>query len=108
MEEKNMEMFKLSDKDISNALSHKNPTQLRQEMEALQVAVYTMIGGGWIGQFAAHQPKDFYIDTRVSKRPYPVKAIYQAVKVLTAYAETLGLNPHDMPKMPNFHNCGIF
>ena len=75
---------------------------------ALQVAVYVMCGGGFLGNFAAGQPADFYIDDRCGRLPYGRKAIMQAVAVLTASATARGLNPHHMPAMPEFHNCGIF
>jgi len=74
----------------------------------LQVAVYVMCGGGRIGRFAAEQPADFYIDARVDKLPYSVKAIYQTVKVLAALAEKRGLDPQAMPKLPGFHASGVF
>ena len=84
----------------------------------LQLTVYVMCGGGFLGRFAAEQPKDFYIDDRAST-VYPAKAIYQAVKVLEIYAKILGLNPSSLDptselfpgKGWNFcqhHNCGIF
>jgi len=74
----------------------------------LQTVVYVMTGGGFLGRFAAEQPADFYIDDRVGRLPYRRKEIMQAVQVLAAIAEGRGLNPHKMPKMPDFHNCGIF
>ena len=73
-----------------------------------QVAVYTMCGGGFLGAFAAEQPSDFYIDARVGRLPYPKKEIYQAVKTLATIAKANGLNPAKMPRMPVFHNSGIF
>jgi hypothetical protein len=82
--------------------------KLREEMQALRVAVYTMIGGGMIGNFAVNQPKDFYIDSRVSKRPYKIRQIYQAVAVLAVYVKVLKLTYDTMPRMPHFHNCGVF
>jgi hypothetical protein len=32
----------------------------------------------------------------------------QAVQVLTIVAQAANLDPHNMPAMPHFHNCGIF
>lgn len=75
---------------------------------AVQLAVYVMAGGGMLGRFAAEQPADFYIDDRVSKRPYPKRAIYRAVAVLTRMAQVAGLDPHQMPAMPRLHNLTIF
>jgi len=80
----------------------------KQTIPFLQVAVYTMIGGGLLGRMAAEQPADFYIDSRVGKLPYPKRDILQAVAVLAIIAEANGLDPHNLPKLPPFHNLGIF
>ena len=80
----------------------------RHKLELEQVAVYVMCGGGLVGRRAAEQPADFYRDARCSRPPYPDKVIMEAVKVLVALAEEAGLDPHDMPKMPRFHNFGYF
>lgn len=82
--------------------------KLMSQMKALQVVVYVMVGGGMLGSFAAHQPKSFYIDSRVSKRPYKQRHIYQSVAVLSLYAKVLKLNPNDMPRMEFCHSCGVF
>lgn len=58
-----------------------------------QVRVYTMCGGGFLGNFAATQPGDFYIDDRVGRLPYNKKEIYLAVEHLKRMAEEAGLNP---------------
>lgn len=65
-------------------------------------------GGGILGKSAAEQPADFYVDARVSRRPYPLRQLYRAVKTLALLAEANGLNPHAMPAMPDFHNLGVF
>ena len=75
---------------------------------AMQVAVYVMCGGGFLGRMAAEQPADFYIDERCTKLPYGKREIIQAVQVLVIAAGAHGLNPHEMPAMPRFHNMGIF
>lgn len=74
---------------------------------AHQVALYVMAGGGFLGRFAAEQPADFYIDDRVGRLPYSRDEITQATATLATIAEAHGLNPHDLPKMPTFHNFGI-
>jgi hypothetical protein len=78
------------------------------DIGAHQVAVYVMCGGGMLGRFAAEQPADFYIDTRVGRLPYGSRAIEQAVEVLQVIAEAHGLDPHNMPAMPHFHASGVF
>jgi hypothetical protein len=74
----------------------------------MQVAVFVMCGGGFLGRFAAEQPRDFYIDARTGKFPYSKTAILQAVEALATIAEVNGLDPRHLPSMPNFHNMGIF
>jgi len=78
------------------------------DIGAHQVAVYVMCGGGIMGQFAAEQPADFYIDSRCARLPYSRKEIEQAVAVLAVIAETQGLDPHRLQKMPRFHASGVF
>ncbi len=74
----------------------------------MQVAIYTMCGGGFLGRFAAEQPADFFIDDRVGRLPYKKEEIYQAVEILKTIAESNGIDPHKMPPMPSFHNMGVF
>ena len=83
-------------------------TYTNTAIAAHQVAVYVMCGGGFLGRFAAHQPADFYIDSRVARLPYGRRAIEQAVAVLAELAKKAGLNPHALPEVASFHNCGIF
>lgn len=79
-----------------------------ETIPAMQVAVYVMCGGGFLGGMAAEQPIDFYIDNRVGKLPYPRREILQAVKTLVTIAKLNGLDPHHLPECPEFHNMGIF
>ncbi len=79
-----------------------------EEFEALQVVAYVMAGGGMIGRSAAEQPEGFCVDGRAKRRPYPIKSIERVLSVLKLYAEVLGYNPNDLPKMRNFHGCGVF
>jgi hypothetical protein len=74
----------------------------------LQIMIFTMVGGGHLGSFAAEQPADFYIDDRVGGTPYSHRKIYQAVEVLKIIAEEAGLDPHRMPQLPWVHHCGAF
>jgi hypothetical protein len=74
----------------------------------LQVAVYTMCGGGHLGRLAAEKPADFYIDTRKGKLPYSRKEIMQVVAVLETLSVKHGLDPRHLPDMPGFHACGVF
>ena len=74
----------------------------------MQVSVFVMCGGGFLGRLAAEQPADFYIDSRCGKLPYGRREIMQAVKVLTTAAQAFGLDPHNMPRMPLLHNLGVF
>jgi len=80
----------------------------KDSIQAHQVAVYVMCGGGFLGRFAAEQPADFYIDDRVGRLPYENAEICQAVETLSTIAKENGLDPHNLPPMPNFHNSGVF
>lgn len=80
----------------------------KESVTPMQVAVYVMCGGGFLGRMAAEQPAYFYIDDRVGRLPYRKNEIEQAVKALAVIAEANGLDPHHLPEMPRFHNCGIF
>lgn len=77
-------------------------------LPAMQVAVYVMCGGGFLGRFAAEQPASFYIDDRVGHLPYKRPEILQAVKTLCTIARANNIDPAHMPEMPQFHNMGIF
>ena len=79
-----------------------------KSIKPLQIAVFVMCGGGFLGRMAAEQPADFYIDIRCKKLPYPKREIYQAVKTLETLSEALILDPHKLPPMDCFHNCEIF
>ena len=78
-----------------------------EHLRLLQVAVYVMCGGGFLGKLASEQPADFYIDDRVGRLPYSQKAIEQAVEVLRIHAEREGLDTHSLRSV-TFHNCGTF
>lgn len=78
------------------------------DISHLQIVIYVATGGGMIGRLFAEQPADAYIDIRVGKRPYPFRQIEKIRKTLIALAELKGYDPHNLPKMPSFHNCGIF
>lgn len=72
----------------------------RFPVAASQVAVYVMCGGGMLGNFAAEQPADFYIDDKVGWLPYPKSVIRETVRELVELARLNKLDPHNMPKMP--------
>jgi hypothetical protein len=77
--------------------------QAQAEVPFLQVAVYVMCGGGFLGQMAAEQPANFYIDDRAARLPYSEQEIKAAVSVLTAMASRAGLDAHALPPRPTFH-----
>jgi len=79
-----------------------------ESIPSMQVAVYVMCSGGFLGRFAAEQPMDFYIDDRVGELPYSKEKICQAVETLKTIAIANGMNPHRLPAVPSFHNMGIF
>lgn len=92
---------------IKARLECKGREAVLQEMKQLQAAVYVMVGGGLIGNSAATQPAGFYVDGRVSKRPYSLRNIEKAVKTLHIYQDVLGIT--DMPRdYFDCHNCDVW
>lgn len=77
------------------------------QMRDLQVAVYVMCGGGTLGDFAARQPADFYIDDRVGRLPYAKGKITQVVQCLLAVAHTLGKDSYNLPDI-ELPGCWVF
>lgn len=75
---------------------------------AMQVAVYVMCGGGFLGRAAAERPGDFYIDDRVSGLPYNRTKIRRAVEALAVAAKASGIDPFHLPEMPHFDGMGVF
>lgn len=80
----------------------------RWELAPHQVAIYIACGRGFLGKLHAEQPAGAYIDLRVGKLPYPKSQIKNVRQVLIAIAKVNGLDPHNLPEMPNLHNCGVF
>jgi hypothetical protein len=97
-----MKMIKLDQEKV------KESGWTKESIDSMQVAVFVMCGGGFLGKFAAEQPADFYIDDRVSKLPYKKAEILQAVETLVTISEANGLDAHNLAPMPRFHNMGIF
>ena len=85
-----------------------DPARYRDELPHIQTAVSVMCGGGFLGDFAATQPADFYIDSRMGQLPYGKRDIRQAVEVLQVIAQSIGLDPHSLPAQRHFHNCGVW
>jgi len=77
-------------------------------IEAHQVCLFVMCGGGHMGRFAAENPADFYIDDRIGQLPFSRQEIQTAAATLATIAKAHGLNPHDLPPMPLLHSFGIF
>jgi hypothetical protein len=92
---------------INHEIGKDGGTPTIKDIESIQWIVYTMIGGGMLGEFAMTQPADFYIDLRVGRLPYPHRRIFHAVEILKGLAEYLGLDPHNLPK-PDRLNYWIF
>lgn len=82
--------------------------EAKKQVPLLQIAIYVMVGGGMIGRSYAEQPETAYIDMRVGRRPYGIRDIFKAQAVLIAMAKRAGFDPNDMPKMPRWHNLGVF
>ena len=74
----------------------------------LQTVVYVAAGGGMIGRMYAEQPADAYRDARAGRASYGAKDLENMRLMLVAMAEAYGLDPHNLPRVPDFHNCGVF
>ena len=103
-----MQVRKLDPEQVKERYTGWDREKMLAELGALQVAVYVAAGGGMIGRMYAEQPADAYVDSRAGGRPYPMKVLDNMVVVLASLAELLGLDPHALPDMPRFHNCGVF
>lgn len=91
-----LELSGLTDEQVEAQLSPKS-------IEQQQVRVYCMCGGGFLGNFAATQPQDFYIDDRVSGLSYSRNQIREEVERLKDL-----IHGNEVPPLPRFHNCGVF
>ncbi len=96
--------------EVMSDLIGKNWTQeeASAQIPLLQIAIYVMVGGGFIGRMYAEQPADAYIDSRVGRRPYSIREINKARGALIAMAKKAGLDPSNLPKSPRWHNLGVF
>jgi len=94
------------DMDMVTASFKGKKTQWR--IETLQVVAYVAAGGGMIGRMYAEQPADAYRDIRAGKAPYSANDLENIRQTLVAMAEAYGLDPHNLPCIPHFHNCGVF
>lgn len=93
--------------ELALELSGKTDAEVERELDDTsipqqQVRVYAMCGNGFLGRFAAEQPKDFYIDDRVGRLPAKRLDIYREVKRLEVM-----IGENDTPQMPTFHSCGV-
>jgi len=103
-----MAKTKLDPEQVARRYEGWTRKQKLRELENLQVAVYVAAGGGMIGRMYAEQPADAYVDTRAGRRPYPMGTLENMVLVMVVLAKLLKLDPHALPLMPQFHNCGTF
>jgi hypothetical protein len=78
------------------AIADDSSDRARERLPGAQLVVAVMCGGGVLGNFAACQPADFYIDDR-ARTPYPAEQIMHAVTVLAALANRAGLDPYNLP-----------
>ena len=78
------------------------------DIGTLQTVAFVAAGGGLIGRMYAEQPADAYRDSRAGRAPYGVHELETIRLTLIAMAEYQGLNPHDLPARPRFHNCYVF
>jgi aryl-alcohol dehydrogenase-like predicted oxidoreductase len=80
------------------------------QISHLQLVAYVAAGGGMLGASWAQCPAGAYIDNRV-RNPvarYTKNDVYKIIDVLTQLAKARGLDPYALPRLPTFHNCGVF
>lgn len=96
--------------NIVDRLKTQGRARMMGQLQLLQHTVFIMIGGGMLGESAQRSPKGFYIDDRVTKRPYSLTAIRNAVTTLRIYAEVMGFDPTNLlvQTKNDHHNCGVF
>lgn len=94
-------------KILVRQMSVEDAARWKDAIPLMQAAVFTMAGGGLLGRFAATNPAEFYLDTRVSRRPYSATKILTACANLAQIAKLNGLDPRRLPD-PSFHNLGVF
>lgn len=73
-----------------------------------QIAMFVMVGGGFLGRSYAEQPKTAYTDLRCGRLPYKSTDVKKAQVTLIALAERAGLDADSLPPIPNFGNMGVF
>jgi hypothetical protein len=97
------------EQNLVERLRNQGRGKVMDQFYQLQTAVYVMCGGGHLGSFAAGQPHNFYIDSRMGKLPYSKRAIMQTVAVLALYVKVLDLDKDKLPQnWMDAHNCGVF
>ncbi len=97
-----LEVTAKSDADVIKMTYDDTNKQLQIELQ--QVKVFAMCGGGFLGDFAATLPEQFYIDPRNGRLDYSRKEIEEQVDILrdmTRDTKRGSLN------LPPFHKCGV-
>ena len=97
-------MRKLSEE--AKAEQAKRIAETPELMRQTEVAIFTMIGGGFLGASAVNQPAEFYIDSRVGRLPYSKRAILQAVEILAQARRFAGRG--EEAHSINLLNLGVF
>lgn len=82
--------------------------EFRRIVGSTQVAIYIMTGGGWIGRTYAEQPASAYTDARVGRLNYPAWQIENCRLALVVMSEVAGMDPENLPPMPNLFSMGVF
>ena len=85
--------------NFANYFEGRERKDLLAELSRVQIALYIMCGGGFIGDFAVRQPDEFYVDDR-GKTPYSVPDILKALVFYSAFLKELGIDKNDIPRMP--------
>lgn len=81
-----------------------------ERLTVKQAQIHAMIGPDFmfVNGFACRRPADFYFDARTGPAKFPKKLITGRVAALANWAGRNGMDPHNLPALVAFHNCGVF
>jgi len=96
------------DKDALKAQFRFQKVTQEWDIRTLQTVAFVAAGGGLIGRMYAEQPAVAYRDSRAGKALYRDQDLENIRVTLVALAEAQDLDPHNLPAMPRFPNCGVF
>lgn len=80
--------------------------EARNLVPLMQIALFVMVRGGFLGRSYAEQPATAYTDARCGKLPYKAREVETARVHLVEVAKRAGYDPDHLPAMPSMRNMG--